>query len=44
MKAKAELIGYARILRRTIRRDGDQELIDFCKKQIMSEMEQIKGL
>ena len=39
MKAKAELIGYARILRRTIRRDGDQDLIDFCKKQIMSDLD-----
>ena len=36
IKMKAELIGYARILRRTIRRDKNQELIDFCKKQIIS--------
>lgn len=36
IKMKAELIGYARILRRTIRRDKNQELIDFCKKQIVS--------
>ena len=39
MKAKAELIGYARILRRTIRRDKDQDLIDFCKNQIVSDLD-----
>ena len=44
LKAKAELIGYARIMRRTIRRGGletddGQELIDFCKKQIESNID-----
>ena len=46
LKAKAELIGYARIMRRTIRRGGletedGQELIDFCKKQIESNIDYI---
>ena len=44
LKAKAEMIGYARIMRRTIRRGGletedGQELIDFCKKQIESNID-----
>ncbi|MBP5772913.1 MAG: anti-sigma factor antagonist [Eubacterium sp.] len=44
LKAKAEMIGYARIMRRTIRRGGletedGQELIDFCKKQIESDID-----
>lgn len=44
LKAKAELIGYARIMRRTIRRGGletedGQELIDFCRKQIESNID-----
>ncbi len=46
LKAKAELIGYARIMRRTIRRGGletedGQELIDFCRKQIESNIDYI---
>lgn len=46
LKAKAELIGYARIMRRTIRRGGldtedGQELIDFCRKQIESDIDYI---
>ncbi len=46
MKAKAELIGYARIMRRTIRRGGletedGMELIDFCKEQIESDVDYI---
>ena len=46
LKAKAELIGYARIMRRTIRRGGletedGQELIDFYKKQIESNIDYI---
>ena len=46
LKAKAESIGYARIMRRTIRRGGldtedGQELIDFCKKQIESNIDYI---
>ena len=44
LKAKAEMIGYARIMRRTIRRGGldtedGQELIDFCRKQIESDID-----
>ena len=42
LKAKAEMIGYARILRRTLRRDRDPELIDFCKKQIMSDLDYLE--
>ena len=42
IKMKAELIGYARILRRTIRRDKDQELIDFCTKQIVSILDELE--
>ena len=46
LKAKAEMIGYARIMRRTIRRGGldtedGQELIDFCRKQIESDIDYI---
>ena len=46
LKAKAEMIGYARIMRRTIRRGGldtedGQGLIDFCKKQIESDIDYI---
>lgn len=47
LKAKAEMIGYARIMRRTIRRGGldtedGQELIDFCRKQIESDIDYIE--
>lgn len=46
LKAKAEMIGFARIMRRTIRRGGldtedGQELIDFCRKQIESDIDYI---
>lgn len=44
-KHKSEVVGYMRLLRRTIRREKDNTvLIEHCKKRLMEEIDTVKDL
>lgn len=44
IKEKAMTVGYARLLRRTIRRNGDPELIAECKKRLIDLIDRVDSL